>query len=80
MKISPNVQFGIQFLTRNVGSMLEKYRKISETLKRRCVDICCLQEVRWKAKEAKMIGNGFKFLWSGGCKAENGVGEIVANC
>ena len=26
-----------------------------------------------------MIGNGFKFLWFGGCKAENGVGVIVAN-
>ena len=26
-----------------------------------------------------MIGNGFKFLWSGGCKAENGVAVIVAN-
>ena len=26
-----------------------------------------------------MIGNGFKFLWSGGCKAENGAGVIVAN-
>ena len=26
-----------------------------------------------------MIGNGFKLLWSGGCKAENGVGVIVAN-
>ena len=26
-----------------------------------------------------MIGNGFKFLWSGGCKAENSAGVIVAN-
>ena len=26
-----------------------------------------------------MIGDGFKFLWSGGCKAENGVVVIVAN-
>ena len=26
-----------------------------------------------------MIGKRFKFLWSGGCKAENGVGVIVAN-
>ena len=26
-----------------------------------------------------MIGNGFKFLWSGGCKAENRVSVIVAN-
>ena len=26
-----------------------------------------------------MIGNGFKFLWSGVCKAENCVVVIVAN-
>ena len=26
-----------------------------------------------------MIENGFKFLWSGVWKAENGVGVIVAN-
>ena len=26
-----------------------------------------------------MIGNGFKFLWSGDSKAENGVGVTVAN-
>ena len=26
-----------------------------------------------------MIGNGFKFLWSGGRKAEDGVGVIIAN-
>ena len=25
-----------------------------------------------------MIGNGFKFPWSGGCKTENGVDVIVA--
>ena len=24
-----------------------------------------------------MIGNGFKYLWSGSCKAENGVGVMV---
>ena len=26
-----------------------------------------------------MIGNGFKFLWSGSCKAENRVGVKFAN-
>ena len=41
--------------------------------------ICCLQEVRWKGQGAKVIGSAFKFLWSGGCKAENGVGVIYAN-
>ena len=75
----PDVQFGIRFSTWNVGSMSGKWREISETLKRRCVDICCVQEVKWKGQGATMIGNGFKFLWSGSSKAVNGVGVIVAN-
>ena len=32
-----------------------------------------------KGQGAKKIGNGFKFLWSRGCKTENGVSVIVAN-
>ena len=62
-----------------MGFRSGKHGEISETLKKHCVDICCLQEVRWKGQGAKMIGNGFKFIWSGGCKAESGVGVIVAN-
>ena len=58
----PDVQFGIRFSTWNVGSMSGKWGKISETLKRRCADICCVQEVNWKGQGARMIGNGFKFL------------------
>ena len=75
----PDVQFGIRFSTWNVGYMLGKWGEISETLKRHCVDICCVQEVRWKGEGARMIGNGFKFLWSGSSKAVNGVGVIVVN-
>ena len=56
-----------------------KWGVISETLKRRCIDMCCLQEVKCKGQVAKMNGNGLKFLWSEGCKAENSVGVIVAN-
>ena len=37
-----------------------------------------MQEVRWKGQRPKMIGNCFKFLWSGCGKAENGVDVIVA--
>ena len=56
-----------------------KWGEISETLKRRCIDICCLQEVRWKEKGVKMIRNGFQFTWSWDCKVENRVGIIVAH-
>ena len=57
-----NLEFGFQHgmwdLCRESGV---KY----EILKRRCVDICCLQVVRWKGQGAKTVENGFKFLWSG---------------
>ena len=76
---SPDVQSGIWFSTWNVGYMSGKWGEISETLNRCFVDICCLQKVSWKGQGVKMIGNGFKFLWSGGCKAKNCVGVIVAN-
>ena len=76
---SPDVQFGIRFSTWNVGSMSGKWDEMSETLKRRCVDICCLQEVRWKGQGVKIIRNDFKLLLSGAFKVENGVGVIVAN-
>ena len=75
---SPDVQFGNWISTCNVGSMSGKVGKIPETLKRRCVDICCMQEVRWKGHGDKIVIGSFKFLWSGGCKTENGVGVIVA--
>ena len=59
--------------------MSGKWDEISETLERLCVDACCLQEVGLNGQGAKIIVNGFKFFWSGGCKAENGVGVIVAS-
>ena len=38
--------------------------------------------MRWKGQGAQVSGNSFEFLrrtGGGGCKAENGVGVIVAN-
>ena len=42
------------------GIYVGKVGEISETLKKRLVDISCLQEVRWKAKGEKMMEKGFK--------------------
>ena len=76
---SPDAEFRIWFSTWNVGSMSGKWSEISETLKRCCVDIYCLEGVKWKGQGAKLIRNGFKFLWCGRFTAENGVGVIVTN-
>ena len=35
--------------------------------------------MRPKGQGAKMIGNGFNFFWSRGCKTENSVGVMVVN-
>ena len=46
-----------------------KWGEIYETLKRR-VNICCLQEVRWKGQGAKMIGNFLNFFGVGVVKPQ----------
>ena len=71
-----NLESGFQH---GMWDLSGKWEEISETLKRRCVNICSVQEVRWKGQGHRMIGNGFKFLWNGSSKAVNGVGVIVAN-
>ena len=74
MEKPPDVKLGICFSTWNVGSMPGKQDEIFETLKRCFVDICFLQEVRWKRQGGKITGNGFKLFWNEVCRTEKGVG------
>ena len=41
--------------TLNVGTMKGKASEVVETLSRRRVDLCCLQETRWKMEGGKQI-------------------------
>ena len=41
-------QVWIQFASWNVGSLSRKADEIAVTLKRCCIDVCSLQELRWK--------------------------------
>ena len=50
--------------------MSGNWGEIYKTLKRHCIE---------RKGQCGKIGSGFKFLWSGGCKAENYVVVIVAN-
>ena len=45
------------------------------------VDICCVQESRWKGESAwKIAGRNYyyKFFWKGGDSGSGGVGVLVA--
>ena len=69
----------LRLATVNVGSMRGRSREVVEMLARRRVDICCVQEVKYKGEGCRMFGDGeerYKFWWSGG-KGEDGVGILI---
>ena len=51
-------------------------------LHRRKIDVCCVQETRWRGAGARVMGNGmsrYKFFWQG-CKDGNaGVGLLISD-
>ena len=52
----------------NVGTMIGRSREIIDILVRRKIQICCIQETRYKGSSCKVIGDEdgkYKFFWSG---------------
>ncbi|XP_063381902.1 uncharacterized protein LOC134668350 [Cydia fagiglandana] len=66
----------IRLATWNLGSLTGRSQELSKTLKRRGINICCLQETRWKGSKSKDIGNDYQVLYHGTDNQRNGV-EIV---
>ena len=67
--------------TVNVGSMKERDGEVADMAARRRLDICCLQETRYKGGSAKTIGHDdgwYKFFWVGCEEGVSGVGVLVA--
>ena len=68
---------GIRFGTLNVGSLCGRKTEVSEELRKRKIDVCCLQEVRWKGQGARFVGTSgqrYKLWWSGN---DEGFGILV---
>ena len=64
----------------NIGILNEKGLEICDELWKRNVDLCCLQEVRWRGCGARLIGlQGWKYKlwWSGNQEGNCGVGVLV---
>ena len=52
----------------NLGSLSRNWGEVSEELRKRMIDVCCLQEVRWRRLGARMLGmkgRRYKLWWSG---------------
>ena len=63
--------------TVNVGSMNKRCGEVTDMLRRRKLDFCCLQETRWKGEHSRTEG-GYKFFWKGCKDGTAGVGMMVA--
>ena len=61
----------------NVGTMTGKAVEITDVLRRRKVDIACVQEVKWKGSKARNVGHGYKLFYRGQTSNRNGVGIIL---
>ena len=50
------------------GFVRGKGGEVCEELRKRMIDVCCLQEVRWRGQGARMLGmkgRRHKMWWSG---------------
>ena len=64
----------------NVCKMHGRASQVVETIGRRRIDICCVQESRWKGCSARLIsakGFKYKFIWSGENSGFGGVGVLL---
>ena len=60
-----------------MGLLTVKLRELVDTAVRRCVNILCVQETKWKGQKANEVENtGFK-LWYTGTASRNGVGILI---
>ena len=70
----------IRFGTWNIGTLNKKGLETCEDLWKRNVDLCCLQEVRWRGCGATPIGlqgRKHKLWWSGNQEGHGVVGVLV---
>jgi hypothetical protein len=62
----------------NVGSLTGKLRELVHAASRRCVNIICVQETKWKGQKVKEVENtGFKLWYSETVANKNGVGILI---
>ena len=70
----------VNVCTINVGSLVGRGREVVAMLARRKVDVCCVQEVKYRNQGCTTIGSNeekYKFWYSGGEEKINGVGVMM---
>lgn len=54
--------------------MSGRSKELSEFLKTRQINICCIQDTKWKGSKSRDIGNGYQLVYHGTNTKRKGVG------
>ena len=57
--------------------MAGRGRELADMMKRKNVDILCLQKTKWKGSKVRKIGDGYKQFYHGADGRRNGIGIVV---
>ena len=64
-----------------MGTLRGRSSEVVETVSRRGIDLCCVQEVRWHGASARMIDGKdtrYKLFWIGNDGGTGGVGILLS--
>ncbi|KAJ8709706.1 hypothetical protein PYW08_009710 [Mythimna loreyi] len=67
----------LRYASWNVGTMTGRARELADVLKRRRINVACLQETKWRGTKAREIGEGYKFYYCDSDGKRNGVGVVL---
>ncbi|XP_021845225.1 uncharacterized protein [Spinacia oleracea] len=68
----------MRFGTWNIGSLTGRLVEVVEAMKRRRINILCLQETKWVGNKAREIAPwDYKIWYSGKTRGRNGVGILI---
>ena len=68
--------------TVNLNTLNGKEGQVVETLTRRRIDLCCVQEIKWRGGHARRVmgkDSYYKFFWQGDSLGIAGVGIVLAD-
>ncbi|VDL72953.1 unnamed protein product [Nippostrongylus brasiliensis] len=68
----PRLKKLVRIGTLNVGTLTGKSREVADLMKRKNIQIVCLQETRWKGENVKEIGGGVILFYKGNDGKRNG--------
>ncbi|VDL69797.1 unnamed protein product [Nippostrongylus brasiliensis] len=74
----PRLKKLVRIGTLNVGTLTGKTRELADLIRRKNIQVLCLQETRWKGEKAKEIGEGVKLFYKGEGGKKYGVGIAVS--